>query len=78
LPRVVYADSRLSGDVRALPWHPQQLPHTKAEIKAFATSIAALGMLHYRRVVEPEIGPKGKPTDHYLVYRIEIIGSLDF
>jgi ParB family transcriptional regulator, chromosome partitioning protein len=44
----------------------RKVPHTKADIKVFAASIAALGMLQYP-VVEPEIGPRGKPTGHYLV-----------
>jgi len=48
------------------PKNVRQVPHTKAEIKAFAASIAAIGMLQYP-VVEPETGPKGKPTGNYLV-----------
>jgi ParB family chromosome partitioning protein len=48
------------------PKNVRKVPHTKADIKAFAASIAALGMLQYP-VVEPEIGPKDKPTGHYLV-----------
>jgi ParB family chromosome partitioning protein len=44
----------------------RKVPHTKADIKAFAASIAALGMLQYP-VVEPELGPRGKPTGNYLV-----------
>jgi ParB family chromosome partitioning protein len=48
------------------PKNVRRVPHTKADIKAFAASIAALGMLQYP-VVEPELGPKGKPTGHYLV-----------
>jgi ParB family transcriptional regulator, chromosome partitioning protein len=48
------------------PKNVRKLPHTKAEIKAFAASIAAVGMLQYP-VVEPETGPRGKPTGHYLV-----------
>jgi ParB family chromosome partitioning protein len=48
------------------PKNVRKVPHTKAEIKAFAASIAAIGMLQYP-VVEPEIGPKGKPTGNYLV-----------
>src|SRR3984893_18164818 len=48
------------------PKNVRQVPHTKAEIRAFAASIAALGMLQYP-VVEPEAGPKGKPTGFYLV-----------
>jgi ParB family chromosome partitioning protein len=48
------------------PKNVRKVPHTKADIKAFAASIAALGMLQYP-VVEPEIGPKDKPTGNYLV-----------
>lgn len=44
----------------------RKTPHTKAELKAFAASIAAIGMLQYP-VVEPETGPKGKPIGNYLV-----------
>ena len=48
------------------PKNVRKVPHTKAEIKALAASIAALGMLQ-NPVVEPEIGPRGKPTGNYLV-----------
>jgi ParB family chromosome partitioning protein len=48
------------------PKNVRKVPHTKADIKAFAASIAALGMLQYP-VVEPELGPQGKPTGSYLV-----------
>ena len=48
------------------PKNVRKLPHTSADIKAFAASIAALGMLQYP-VVEPELGPRGKPTGNYLV-----------
>jgi ParB family chromosome partitioning protein len=48
------------------PKNVRKVPHTKADINAFAASIHALGMLQYP-VVEPEVGPKGKPTGHYLV-----------
>ena len=48
------------------PKNVRKVPHTKADIQAFAASIAALGMLQYP-VVEPELGPRGKPTGHYLV-----------
>jgi ParB family chromosome partitioning protein len=48
------------------PKNVRKVPHTKADIQAFAACIAALGMLQYP-VVEPEIGPRGKPTGHYLV-----------
>jgi ParB family chromosome partitioning protein len=48
------------------PKNVRKVPHTKAEIKAFAASIAALGMLQYP-VVEPELGQRGKPTGNYLV-----------
>ena len=48
------------------PKNVRKVPHTSADIKAFAASIAALGMLQYP-IVEPELGPKGKPTGNYLV-----------
>jgi ParB family chromosome partitioning protein len=48
------------------PKNVRKVPHTKADIRAFAASIAALGMLQYP-VVEPELGPRGKPTGNYLV-----------
>jgi ParB family chromosome partitioning protein len=48
------------------PKNVRKVPHTKAEIKALAASIAALGMLQYP-VVEQEAGPRGKPTGFYLV-----------
>jgi ParB family chromosome partitioning protein len=48
------------------PKNVRKVPHTSADIKVFAASIAALGMLQYP-VVEPELGPKGKPTGNYLV-----------
>src|SRR5271155_5810377 len=48
------------------PKNVRKMPHTKADIHAFAASIAALGMLQYP-VVEPELSPRGKPTGHYLV-----------
>jgi ParB family chromosome partitioning protein len=48
------------------PKNVRKVPHTKADIKAFAASIGALGMLQYP-VVEPELGPHGKPTGNYLV-----------
>jgi len=48
------------------PKNVRKVPHTSADIKAFAASIAALGMLQYP-LVEPEIGPKDKPTGNYLV-----------
>lgn len=48
------------------PNNVRKVPHTKADIKAFAASIGALGMLQYP-VVEPELGPRGKPTGNYLV-----------
>jgi ParB family chromosome partitioning protein len=44
----------------------RKIPHTKADIASLAASIAALGMLQYP-VVEPELGPRGKPTGSYLV-----------
>jgi ParB family chromosome partitioning protein len=48
------------------PKNVRKIPHTKADIQGLAASIGALGMLQYP-VVEPEIGPRGKPTGHYLV-----------
>jgi ParB family transcriptional regulator, chromosome partitioning protein len=48
------------------PKNVRKVPHTKADIQALAASIAALGMLQYP-VVEPELGPKGKPTGYSLV-----------
>jgi ParB family chromosome partitioning protein len=48
------------------PKNVRKVPHTQADIKAFAASIAAIGMLQYP-VVEPEVGPRGKPTGFYLV-----------
>jgi ParB family transcriptional regulator, chromosome partitioning protein len=48
------------------PENVRKVPHTKADIQAFAASIAALGMLQYP-LVEPELGPRGKPTGNYLV-----------
>jgi ParB family chromosome partitioning protein len=48
------------------PKNVRKVPHTKADIKAFAASIASVGMLQYP-VVEPELGPRGKPTGNYLV-----------
>jgi ParB family chromosome partitioning protein len=54
------------GKLKKSPKNVRKVPHTKADIKAFAASIAAIGMLQYP-VVEPELGPKGKPTGNYLV-----------
>jgi ParB family transcriptional regulator, chromosome partitioning protein len=54
------------NNLRNLPKNVRTVPHTKADIQAFAASIAALGMLQYP-VVEPEIGQRGKPTGNYLV-----------
>jgi ParB family transcriptional regulator, chromosome partitioning protein len=48
------------------PKNVRQLPHAKADIHPLAASIAAIGMLQYP-VVDRETGPKGKPTDFYLV-----------
>jgi ParB-like chromosome segregation protein Spo0J len=48
------------------PKNVRQIPHSKAIIKALAASIAAVGMLQYP-LVEPEVGPKGRPTGNYLV-----------
>jgi hypothetical protein len=54
------------GKLKKSPKNVRKVPHTKADIKALAASIAALGMLQ-NPVVEPELGPRGKPTGHYLV-----------
>jgi ParB family chromosome partitioning protein len=48
------------------PKNVRKTPHTKAEIQSLAASIAALGMLQFP-VIEPETGPRGKPTGFYLV-----------
>ena len=48
------------------PKNVRKVPHAQAEIAALAASIASLGMLQYP-VIEPELGPKGKPTGNYLV-----------
>jgi ParB family transcriptional regulator, chromosome partitioning protein len=48
------------------PKNVRQIPHSKADIQALAASISAIGMLQYP-LVEPETGPKGKPTGNYLV-----------
>jgi hypothetical protein len=44
----------------------RRIPHAKAEIVALAASIGALGMLQ-NPAIEHEIGPRDKPTGHYLV-----------
>ena len=49
-----------SSKLKKSPKNVRKVPHTKADIKALAASINALGMLQYP-VVEPEIGPRGKP-----------------
>jgi ParB family chromosome partitioning protein len=54
------------GKLKKSPKNVRKVPHTAADIRAFAASIAAIGMLQYP-VVEPEIGAKGKPTGNYLV-----------
>jgi ParB family transcriptional regulator, chromosome partitioning protein len=48
------------------PKNVRKIPHTKADIQGLAASIGALGMLQYP-VVEPETGPRGRPTGCYLV-----------
>jgi ParB family chromosome partitioning protein len=48
------------------PKNVRKVPHAAADIKAMAASIGAVGMLQYP-VVEPELGPRGKPTGIYLV-----------
>jgi ParB family chromosome partitioning protein len=54
------------GKLKKSPKNVRKVPHCKADIKALAASINALGMLQ-NPVVEPELGPKGKPTGFYLV-----------
>ncbi|MGW1425739.1 ParB/RepB/Spo0J family partition protein [Bradyrhizobium manausense] len=54
------------GKLKKSPKNVRKVPHTSAEIEALAASIASLGMLQYP-VIEPELGPKDKPTGHYLV-----------
>jgi ParB family chromosome partitioning protein len=54
------------GKLKKSPKYVRKMPHTNAEIDALAASIAALGMLQYP-IVEPEFGPKDKPTGNYLV-----------
>ncbi|MHC2435329.1 ParB/RepB/Spo0J family partition protein [Bradyrhizobium sp. USDA 4451] len=54
------------GKLKKSPKNVRKMPHTKAEVEALAASIASLGMLQFP-VVEPERGPKDKPTGHYLV-----------
>ena len=54
------------GKLKKSPKNVRKVPHTKADINALAASIAAVGMLQYP-IVEPEIGPRGKPTGVYLV-----------
>lgn len=55
-----------SPKLKKSPKNVRKVPHTPAEIEALAASIASLGMLQFP-VIEPELGPKGKPTGHYLV-----------
>jgi ParB family transcriptional regulator, chromosome partitioning protein len=52
--------------LRKSPKNVRKTPHSQAEIAALAASIASVGMLQYP-VIEPELGPKGKPTGSYLV-----------
>lgn len=54
------------GKLKKSPKNVRKVPHTVADIKALAASITALGMLQ-NPVVEPEVGPRAKPTGHYLV-----------
>jgi ParB family chromosome partitioning protein len=54
------------GKLKKSPKNVRKVPHTKAEIKALAASIAALGMLQ-NPVVAPELGQRGKLTGNYLV-----------
>ena len=48
------------------PKNVRKIPHGKADIKAFAASIAALGMLQFP-LIEPELDAREKPTGFYLV-----------
>jgi len=48
------------------PRNARKVPHTEAEIEAYAASIAAKGMFQ-NLVVEPELDADGKPTGFYLV-----------
>ena len=52
------------GKLKKSPKNVRKVPHTKADIKALAASIAALGMLQ-NPVVEPELGSGGQ-TDRPL------------
>jgi len=54
------------NQLKKSPKNVRQVPHVKADIQAPGASIAAIGMLQYP-VVEPELGPRGKPTSNYLV-----------
>ncbi|MCP3477641.1 ParB N-terminal domain-containing protein [Bradyrhizobium sp. CCGUVB1N3] len=54
------------GKLKKSPKNVRKTPHTEGEITALAASIASVGMLQYP-VVEPELGPKNKPTGNYLV-----------
>ena len=54
------------GKLKKSPKNVRKVPHTPAEIEALAASITALGMLQFP-VIEPELGPKDKPTGNYLV-----------
>ncbi len=70
--RTKYADASKNlvlvplDKLKKSPKNVRKTPHTKAEIAALAASIAALGMLQYP-VLEPELGPNGKPSGFYLV-----------
>ncbi|WP_445219863.1 ParB/Srx family N-terminal domain-containing protein [Bradyrhizobium sp. Pa8] len=54
------------GKLKKSPKNVRKTPHTPAEIEALAASIAALGMLQFP-IIEPELGPKDKPTGNFLV-----------
>jgi len=54
------------GKLKKSPKNVRKMPHSKAEVEALAASIASLGMLQFP-VIEPELGPKNKPTGNYLV-----------
>jgi hypothetical protein len=55
------------------PKKVRKIPRTKAD-PSLVASIAALGMLEHP-LVEPELGPRGKSTGHYLVNTGEAAAS---
>ncbi|MCP3476679.1 ParB N-terminal domain-containing protein [Bradyrhizobium sp. CCGUVB1N3] len=54
------------GKLKKSPKNVRKVPHTDGEIAALAASIASVGMLQFP-VIEPELGPKHKPTGNFLV-----------